>query len=245
MQGQDSFVRAFEVCQWKNSTPTACLQCKGSYRNIQAFQTGKKSPGETGRQGSTTLWGPRNSWEVAGFCYVNKLSISLENKSCYWHKKQQHLLWSTPNLLYKYEYSHLVKCIKDPYAPRQSACKIRDLLQIKIRSFCKRKWREGREEGAKNIHSGRKNSQKSQWAKLEKKARKDLLPVVIYQWLSRGWKRWSKRHLLKNMRVSNRNIAFRSRLQPVLTDLSHRRFISSKRFRAVPLSILFLRVPVL
>lgn len=103
----------------------------------------------------------------------------------------------------------------------------------------------GERGGAKNTHSGRKNSHKSQWTKLEKKARKDLLPAVIYQWLSRGWKRWSKRHLLKNMRVSNRNIVFRSRLQPVLTDLSHRRFISSKRFRAVPLSILFLRVPVL
>lgn len=47
------------------------------------IQTGKKSPGETGRQGSATLLGPRNSWEVAGFCYVNTLSISLENKSCY------------------------------------------------------------------------------------------------------------------------------------------------------------------
>lgn len=80
--------------------------------------------------------------------------------------------------------------------PDSQHAKLEIFCKLKLEVSVKESGRRGK-GGAENIHSGRKNSYKSQWTKLEKKARKDLLMAVIYQWLSRGWRRWSKKHLLK------------------------------------------------
>lgn len=86
------------------------------YRKIQAFQT--ESPPETGKKGSTALLGPRNSWEVAGFCYVNILSTSLENKLL---TEKAPTPFEVLLIYFINTNSHVVKGIKDPYASRQHA----------------------------------------------------------------------------------------------------------------------------